>query len=286
MTLSDACFVFSSFLLVAHCSWSEYGNGQDDSDDCGDGDGGDEYWYMGRTQCFRANVAYSLYGVKAGSSDSSTCNKKHYINSFFTNGGIESFGDNTGIAYGNYGVSTACTATYVGNGNQGGGDNHNEQSSSGYTSTTLGCSAKGKFITATFNGTYCDGNHFVSNDGEITDLNTDLESLGCYKVYESSGSNAYATALLTYSAACSHTEYPHTCPDPHGLKKSRDQKLSNFAQSHYEAVPLITPIMSTILLIGAAFLYCMANRLRDSPKRPSSENTTGEASVATAYEKH
>ena len=54
------------------------------------------FWYMGHTQCFKANVAYSLYGVlksdsSAGSSTAATCNKHTYINSFFTTFGPESF---------------------------------------------------------------------------------------------------------------------------------------------------------------------------------------------------
>ena len=50
-------------------------------------------WYVGATGCDRANVAFSLYGVLKGdsSSDTSECAKQHYINSFFTVGGLEAW---------------------------------------------------------------------------------------------------------------------------------------------------------------------------------------------------
>ncbi len=73
--------------------WSEFGNGDHDDNDygCG-GDGGDEHWYMGRTQCYRANAAYSLYGVKSGSTaPSDPCSETQYMNSFFTNFGVVGF---------------------------------------------------------------------------------------------------------------------------------------------------------------------------------------------------
>ncbi len=272
-------------------SWSEYGSGENqqggEQSGCGGGGGSDEFWYLGRTQCFRANVAYSLFGVKKGQSTDSPCSSSQYINSFFTTGGIESFGDNVGVAYANYGVSTTCTATFSGaegDQAQGGDRDHNQLYFPDYTSTTLGCSASGQFINATFQGAYCDGNHFLSNAGEFTDLNNDLGSLGCYQVYDSAG-NDFASNLLQDSASCSHTEYPTRCPDPYGVKRSRDQKLFKYAQSHYRAVPLIMPIMSTILLIGAVVLYCMANGIRDSAKRRALESATGDSEPLSIYEK-
>jgi hypothetical protein len=245
---------------------------------------------LGRTQCFRANVAYSLYGVKAGkTAPSNPCQEKQYINSFFTTGGIESFGDSVGVGYGDYGASTTCTATYTGS-NRNLESDHNTLYYPDYTSTTLGCSAGGKFIAATFQGAYCDGNHFISNDGEIEDLNEELDAFSCFQIYgnanngDDGDAEDGAESLLAYSSSCSHTEYPNRCPDPHGIKQSRDQKLYKYAQSHYRAVPLIMPIMSTLLLVGAAVLYCMANGIRDSAKRRALESTTGEAGDPTIYE--
>jgi hypothetical protein len=98
------------------CAWSPYGNGatgynngcgagksdgdgnaDDDDDDDDDDDEEIENWYMGRTQCFRANAAYSLYGVLKGES-ARGCNPLTYINSFFTDYGVEVFSSAMGYA--------------------------------------------------------------------------------------------------------------------------------------------------------------------------------------------
>jgi hypothetical protein len=90
------------------CAWSPYGNGATGyNNGCGavssdgDGDADDdeeiENWYMGRTQCFRANAAYSLYGVLKGES-ARGCNPLTYINSFFTDYGVEVFSSAMGYA--------------------------------------------------------------------------------------------------------------------------------------------------------------------------------------------
>ena len=59
----------------------------------GDYRDGDEKWYQYRTQSFCANAAYSLYGIKksdgSGSWTSGSCNRGHFINSFFTYGGAD-----------------------------------------------------------------------------------------------------------------------------------------------------------------------------------------------------
>lgn len=277
---------FDALYIKYHsCVWSEYGSGEDQSSagesGCG-GDGTTDAWYLGRTQCFRANVAYSLYGVKKGQSSDSPCSSSQYINSFFTTGGIESFGDNVGVDYTSYGVSTKCNAT-LNQANEDDNHQHNQLMYPEFTSTTLGCSASGDFISATFEGAFCGGNHFLSNDGEIADLNTDLQNLGCYQIYDSS-TNTFAASLLEFSAACSHTEYPTRCPDPYGVKRSRDQKLFKYAQSHYRAVPLIMPIMSSILLLGTMILFCLANGVRDAAKRQALERESGEAGRRTIYE--
>jgi hypothetical protein len=91
------------------------------------GDGGNEHWYMGCTQCFRANVAYSLYGVKTDKdapSSGSACLSPYYINSFFTTAGIESFGDYVGIDYEDAGASSECDSE-EGDDNDNGYDNNN-----------------------------------------------------------------------------------------------------------------------------------------------------------------
>ena len=70
-------------------SWSEYYEPGGDGAGCGY-DGGDEYWYMGASMCFRANAAFTLYGTLSGKSDSG-CSEGTYINSFMTTFGAAGF---------------------------------------------------------------------------------------------------------------------------------------------------------------------------------------------------
>ena len=119
------------YVKYENCAWAYYGqpyaehkgdHKDDDGDDDGYGgedsgaflgcagqDGGDEYWYMGRKGCFRAQAAYSLYGVPHDGFNAGTkCHKTTYINSFFTTLGVEAFAAPFGIdtTYGN----SYCTA--------------------------------------------------------------------------------------------------------------------------------------------------------------------------------
>lgn len=77
---------FSAIYVKAHgCVWSEYGI--DNFDDDGENRDGDEDWYQGRTTPFRANVAYSLYGIKKGFFNYrliNKCAKATYINTYVT----------------------------------------------------------------------------------------------------------------------------------------------------------------------------------------------------------
>jgi hypothetical protein len=102
-------FVWLTVYFSCFCAhrWSPYGNGDSYDNGCGagssdydrDGDDDEEIdnWYMGRTQCFRANAAYSLYGVLKGESVKG-CNHLTYINSFFTDYGVEVFSSALGYA--------------------------------------------------------------------------------------------------------------------------------------------------------------------------------------------
>jgi hypothetical protein len=277
--------------------WSEYGNNDSDNNDqnddntgCrGDGEDWDENWYMGLTQCFRANVAYTLYGVKTGQtvSGKGACSKAHYINSFFTNGGIESFGDAVGVDYEDSGASTECSSDQVddeegdnnNNNNQGGDDdNHNYLIYTNYVSYGTACSRNGEFIQAQFQGAYCDGNHFLANNGEFEDLNSALDELGCLQVYggeaeetddnnNNEDADSIATSLLSYSASCSHTEYPDRCPDPYGVKRKRDNRLSSYSKAQFRAVPLVMPILSSLLFAGAALFFYFTHQFSEKTKK-------------------
>jgi hypothetical protein len=80
---NSACFPYR-FL-----SWVIPTGGDDDDDNGGDGNE-DDTWYLGSVPSFRANVAYSLYGILQGEEDRG-CSKKTFINSFYTTQGVESF---------------------------------------------------------------------------------------------------------------------------------------------------------------------------------------------------
>lgn len=172
------------YISFRSCVWSEYGMGgenrQDNNQDgdavnCGSQNGGDQHWYMGRTACFRANAAFELYGVLAGSSESG-CHKGTFINSFFTRMGPDTVGDAFGLD--NTYVNAACINN-GGNddaaGDDGWGNNentHNVLANSKDTSSATGCSSDGKFQVDTFQGSYCDGLHYISTTTSASDLST------------------------------------------------------------------------------------------------------------------
>jgi hypothetical protein len=254
-------------------SWSEYGSGQEyyqgDDDESSNGCGGnqgevDAYWYMGRTQCFRANIAYSLYGVKKGSNNKGACNQAHYINSFFTTTGIESFGDSIGLDYSTAGASSACSYEQIAGDEYDGEQEYNNDDDAtnfeymlytNYLSYGTGCSSTGEFINATFQGAYCDGYHYVATTDTMNDFNSDLDDLGCLSVYSSSDNINTASNLLAYSSSCSLIEYPTRCPDPHGIKTKRDMAFYHSALSHQRTVSLPIPICSTIILVISLYMF-------------------------------
>lgn len=81
---------FSTLYVQYHnCAWTQKKQIYDDDEESGSGDETD-YWYIGATPTYAANVAYSLYGSLAGE-DFSGCNEDTFINSFTTNQGFESF---------------------------------------------------------------------------------------------------------------------------------------------------------------------------------------------------
>jgi hypothetical protein len=174
-------------------SWSEYGNGADDSDNGCAGDGNEEHWYMGRTQCYRANVAYTLYGIPKGESEPThACKAKYFINSFFTTQGIEYFSASAELDIG--AASSYCAVQESdddGDNNQDNGDGgqsyeHNEVLYPNAQSYTTTCSTSGTFVQSMFQGAYCSGPHTkVLNS--LDRLNRELEYLDCVEVYSANG---------------------------------------------------------------------------------------------------
>ena len=247
------------YIRYHHCVWSKYGSrygsgeDYDDSDDendngCG-GFGGEYYWYLGKTQCFKANAAYSLYGVlkgqKAIMKGGSYCHGDSFINSFFTTFGAESFAGPLGL-----GVDTAnsyCTSTsedgeqYKGSNDGNSGDNEEYADAqvdddylgddyayydfNRFTSTGTGCSADKNFVTDFYSGAFCHGSNFNTTLNALTTFNEALRSFDCQQIYSSSSNGGgrrmeedhnfeemNPVQILSYSKSCSLTQYPEDCP--------------------------------------------------------------------------
>jgi hypothetical protein len=188
---------------------------------------------MGYTHCFRANAAYSLYGVLKGNNDNG-CSSGTYINSFFTNYGVDAFEPVMEAA----GVFSEDDEESYTSECQEGGDNDdgNDADGGGYGggtsyankganmgSTSYGMSCNGnQFVTKKFRGGNCVGQDEVEVTDNLESFNAAIEQVQCVQVYSSSnnnnnnGDNQIATELLSSSKACSLREFPDQCPDPYG----------------------------------------------------------------------
>jgi hypothetical protein len=179
------------------CVWSEFGDGYGCGNEGNQDAEDDATWYLGRTQCYRANVAYALYGIRSGDRrkkhPSNICKKRRYfINSFFTQNGLETFGQTVGLANGDD-ASSSCTMEDNDNGennnNAEGDDNVNQQRQNGEIinanaqSYTTYCTGDGNFVTALFGGSYCSDKRNLQSIDSLDALNSELESVGCMLVY-------------------------------------------------------------------------------------------------------
>jgi hypothetical protein len=185
------------------CVWSEFGDGYGCGDDNNHEVEDDATWYMGRTQCYRANVAYALYGIRSDDKrkkhPSNICKKRRYfINSFFTLNGMEDFGRTVGLANGGD-ASSYCTMEENENGennnNAEGDDNVNQQRQHGEIinanahSYTTYCTEHRKFVTALFGGSYCSDKRNLQSIDSLDALNSELDSMGCLLVYSEDQEN-------------------------------------------------------------------------------------------------
>jgi hypothetical protein len=220
-------------------SWSPYASSASSSSFvCTGGNyaGDDNYWYIGYTPCYRANAAFSLYGVLIQEEEEestrnlkrtgSMCNKLTYINSFFTTYGAETISSAVGL-YEETGLATAECTSSGNNNNNGGGNNNNNNANKNSMSATMGCDA-GKFVYDTFQGKYCDGNYYLSTEDTLDTYNAKMESISCTQIWDYDvsigsrrrdlGYGSLAESILYYSKACSIEQYPGVCPDPFGIK--------------------------------------------------------------------
>jgi hypothetical protein len=146
---------------------------------------------MGRTQCYRANVAYSLYGIRADDNrkrKENACQRRYFINSFFTNNGVDDFSDAVGLANGGD-AAAECTVQNNGNENnegENGGNNAVENGAmvnANAQSYTTYCNRNGKFVTAQFGGAYCTDKSNLQLLDSLDTLNNELDNIGCLLVY-------------------------------------------------------------------------------------------------------
>ena len=216
--LEDLDTFSSLYIQFVGCIWSEYGI--DNFDDDGENRDGDENWYQGRTTTFRANAAYSLYGIKRGQTRIKKCSKATYINSFITNMGADTLLNVLGRN--NY-DDTGYGHAYCYEVNQ---DNRDRDLASGDSiSTTMGCSLTGDtFVMAKFQGSYCEGQYFLNTTDTMNTYNKAMKKVTCEKVWDYNKGykkgervETAADTLLAASSACSNYMYNGRCPDPYGI---------------------------------------------------------------------
>lgn len=236
----------------AFCNTIDYGDGDDENNPY-------DWWYLGKTTCRRANVAFSLYGTLIGES-ARGCKKSTYINSFFTNAGIAPFlaaMQQVGVSYFQSddvvnNLDSHCTIT---NGDVYNDDaayyrdddsyeyfaygNHNEEYFTDMYSRSLFCGSRGRFVKESFTGPFCEADKHVRTVDNLNQLNNALSGLKCVEIYnaDSYGQNngdehnenddEYdgAVALLEYSQSCSLRDPSGACPDPHGKLRTYSRTL-------------------------------------------------------------
>jgi hypothetical protein len=305
--LEDLSQFEALYISYHNCVWSKYGSrylsaeGENDQQAEGDeanaagsnnlgcnGMGSDHFWYMGQTQCFKANAAYSLYGILKGEEiPKNPCSKTTFINSFFTTFGVESFSGPLGIDIST--VNSQCTAQNANGGNQGQdqefqvdddylANNYEFQDYRAYTSYGTGCSASGDFAIEVYQGAFCHGTKRVQTTDTLNDFNAKIKEFECTQIYDASSSgteneyvqannNAYdfenmdAINILSVSESCSLRQYPHDCPDPFGIKKLYDKAMQkSFYQYSASQRDKIIDIINTssIAALAGGILFLVA----------------------------
>lgn len=276
-TLSHSVVALSAFLVFI--SWSDYDDGSGNG--CNyNGAMDEESWYMGLAPCYRANAAYSLYGVLKGDKHAvKGCRPKNFINSFFTTRGVETFTAYMGYAGASFtsasndddtyagGVSSYCQAAE--NDDDGANDNgddgysHGDKLGSGYSSYGVGCSATGgQYEEKTFQGQYCTESPKTKVTDTLTTFNSDMDQISCTQIYSSSGQDndgGSPLELLVYSRACSVLEYPGVCPDPHGKLLSYERRLEDSTGFvHNQRKERVRKNMAWILMVVGLVLIIVA----------------------------
>lgn len=156
-----------SYLYVQYhnCAWAQNKATYED-EESGSGDETD-YWYLGATPTYTANVAFSLYGALEGESFSG-CNADTFINSFTTNQGFEAFA--SALYYSGV-VDTDYSGTYSSECQGGAG---------------VVCDYDYGFAYATFSTDTCDPYYTTSVSDNLSYLNQAFQSAQCVQIYDAS----------------------------------------------------------------------------------------------------
>ena len=230
MLTQPQCLPFA----LADNSYSAYhhnsGNGDDEHKEEEDGqgacswlEGGEsaDQWYLGHTQCFKANSAYSLYGIlkdtSAEQENGSYCHKGTFINSFFTTAGVEVIAQAFGLGSylqaddggGNYTAMPSSQCSYVSPYDDDDDANQNDQQDddgdeeeegdpgdedrenqgyfdyTDYTSYGTGCLRR-RFVLDQFQGAFCTSAKFQETVDTFDTFNQAVESMGCTQIYSGS----------------------------------------------------------------------------------------------------
>lgn len=260
--------------------WSSYDNDAEGEENkgCraaegGEGGGAEDYWYMGYTECFRANAAYSLYGVLKGEKDKG-CVKATYINSFYTTAGVESLTqalESAGYSFSNSNSGNAITSECIAEEQNDDGepeeddnvDVHNQKTNPTAVSYGLACSAT-EFVEKKFYGESCDGRDAIRVSKTLATFNTELHSARCVAIYDSStysdddGYDSAGLELLENSHSCDVGESPHECPDPHGKLALYNRRIARaHANSTHSKKERVKRIISWILLVVGIILLIL-----------------------------
>jgi hypothetical protein len=268
------------------CSWSPY-TSNNNNEECGK-ETDDKFWYMGSTECFRANAAWSLYGILNGKDDVG-CNRKTFINSFFTVSGVESFTQalyEAGVTFQSNGDNdypggaTSQCSYQASNNNADDSASHNQKYGTGYSSSALGC-YKNSFAMKVFKGPFCNSLDEVKISDKMSNFNNDLQLATCVPIYSATdGNDNNDLNILQYSSACSIREFPNSCPDPYGklARYSRAQAKAVAKAAHPSRERLKDAFSWILLTLGVVLIIFSFNvcirRARRSRRKGVLENGT------------
>ncbi|GKY98947.1 hypothetical protein MPSEU_000850500 [Mayamaea pseudoterrestris] len=234
---------FAELYVQFHsCAWSPFVS----NSRAGNVDEND-YWYLNAMPSSGANVAYSLYGVLEGDRLSG-CNKRTYINSFYTTSGFPVFANTLASA----GISNT-------------GTQYSTECENGVGLACSDHSGSSTFVVTDYNGGQCIPENAKTAwiPSALADFNTLLkDEAQCAKIYSAGDS---APTILSYSKACFLEDSIGACPDPYGKKTAYERDLSRvtyMSGSHRRDIRQGSIMMG----VGAVFLLAAALLLHQGSK--------------------